>query len=419
MIQLIKRLLFSLVVAQVFSFLSYLLIAQKFTPNDFGKFSALLATSSFLLPFATLRVEQKIYSHTKIENVISDVKTAYTLTTFVSLAFISVSVLGYFVTGISDMWMTNSFSYLGIILFALGINSVGYSLATYKGLKQVLGIWPIVQNATYFLVLLIFACVRPNFTTILIALFFSRIMPLFYMKSLFPPSSRNISGFNEQIARIKVLFKENKYPIITALSDQLIVALPVIGLFNIYSSRLSGLFALGVIFLQSPSGLLASAINSSILVNMSERTLKERKFLGSNLIKNYWMKVVGLLASVTLGFSSIGILMGVLDLGKWNGVGFIILCQSPPIILMILWIPLSSMLQSLGEWKVRFIISLIQVLIIAIPYTYIKFNMVSDIQFIVLASISTFIAILISCSIAISIIKKSGGQQFRVDDVIS
>ena len=77
------------------------------------------------------------------------------------------------------------------------------------------------------------------------------------------------------------------------------------------------------------------------------------------------------------------------------------------------------MLQSLGEWKVRFIISLIQVLIIAIPYTYIKFNMVSDIQFIVLASISTFIAILISCSIAISIIKKSGGQQFRVDDVIS
>jgi O-antigen/teichoic acid export membrane protein len=197
--------------------------------------------------------------------------------------------------------------------------------------------------------------------------------------------------------------KLQRRPILIALCDQAIVTIPTITLYMMYPNFIVGTISLAVSLLQSPTTLIATSFSTTILVELSKSS--NRMKISNELLRRFLLIHILLIVLGTIIGVITGFMLASINLGSWNGISYVLIIQSLPFMLMTMWIPLSSILQSLGHWKMRLNIGYLQLITIIISMLLAKFLDLEWKSFVIIYACAIFIANIIAITKSINLIK--------------
>ena len=400
------KLLVSSLGGQFIALISYVIVAKNFNPSNYGDYSIAISVASFLIPLATLRVDQRLYSELSPKSVSRMVRIGTFFTLYISAILISISQVMRFCSSDWNVSFQDKLLFIGLITLSLGLSNIYFSYTIFMGQINTIKTWPIKQNLSYLIFIAFFGWISPTVLALVLSIVISRLFPPFlFLLSRISNKSISLSPrINYQ--DVKEIFNKGKLAIVIALCDQSIVAIPVIGLYSLFSANVAGIASLAVLILQAPSGLISSTITSAIMLALSGRDQK-RSSLALDLTNKY-IKRQFIIIIIFGTFTILCVfLLQYVNFGKWNGILVVIAAQTFPIYLMTLWIPLSSILQSLGLWALRARIGVFQLILVCMPFIFAKFFHSRWQNFVIWYSLVNLTVILISCYVAYSGIRKS------------
>jgi hypothetical protein len=355
MIRKVGELTFVAFLAQAVSFAALPLIANIFGPSEFGRFSILVASTSLLIPLATLKLETVVVVEKCDQKTSLYLKTAMIATIAVaSVALIIVGLMSLFERFILDINFDKLWFLAPMFICVNSLVVMSQQVLLRKKLYRKFGLTGIIQSSIVVSSQIGIGVLFPKSVTLCTGWLIGRLTGVYWSLGVTKKLWVVQKGSGLQyFKRLKDAYSEFRFLNQGSLFESIAVAFPTIYIGNLYGNDFAGLYSLAQILLMAPIVLVGSSLGSWILSevgNFGEESVESNERIRLRLRKILIFLFALVPIYIVLNYS-IGFIVAMSFLGnEWKSSFELLSLMIVPYSIGLVWYPLVNLFWAKQDW---------------------------------------------------------------------